>query len=216
MQKSLTQLVDSAEVVFWDFDGVIKDSVEVKSAAFEKLFASYGADIAYKVRLHHEQNGGLSRLEKILLYLSWSNEVITSKKVQEFCNTFSSLVKQSVIDSPWVDGFLEFIERHYELKKHVLVTATPIEEIEEILKSLNILHFFYEVYGTPNTKSDTIKEVLKNLKIMPRHAIMIGDSESDYEAAKDNNVLFFLRSTDLNKDLQGACKDWIFKDFINE
>ena len=216
MKKSLTQLVDSAEVVFWDFDGVIKDSVEVKSAAFEKLFASYGADIAYKVRLHHEQNGGLSRLEKILLYLSWSNEVITSKKVQEFCNTFSSLVKQSVIDSPWVDGFLEFIERHYELKKHVLVTATPIEEIEEILKSLNILHFFYEVYGTPNTKSDTIKEVLKNLKIMPRHAIMIGDSESDYEAAKDNNVLFFLRSTDLNKDLQGACKDWIFKDFINE
>lgn len=216
MQKSLTQLVDSAEVVFWDFDGVIKDSVEVKSVAFEKLFASYGADIAYKVRLHHEQNGGLSRLEKILLYLSWSNEVITSKKVQEFCNTFSSLVKQSVIDSPWVDGFLEFIERHYELKKHVLVTATPIEEIEEILKSLNILHFFYEVYGTPNTKSDTIKEVLKNLKIMPRHAIMIGDSESDYEAAKDNNVLFFLRSTDLNKDLQGACKDWIFKDFINE
>ena len=216
MKKSLTQLVDSAEVVFWDFDGVIKDSIEVKSAAFEKLFSSYGADIAYKVRLHHEQNGGLSRLEKIPLYLSWSNEVVTSKKVQEFCNRFSLMVKQSVIDSPWVHGFLEFIERHYELKKHVLVTATPAEEIEEILKSLNILHFFYEIYGTPNTKSDAIKQVLKNLKIMPKHAIMLGDSDSDYQAAKDNNVLFFLRSTELNRDLQNKCKDKTFKDFINE
>jgi phosphoglycolate phosphatase-like HAD superfamily hydrolase len=45
---------------------------------------------------------------------------------------------------------------------------------------------------------------------------MLGDSVSDYKAAKGNNVLFFLRSTELNKNLQSACKDWIFKDFINE
>jgi len=216
VQKYLNQLVDSSEVVFWDFDGVIKDSIEVKSAAFERLFSSYGSDIAQKVRLHHEQNTGLPRLKKIPLYLSWSNEVVTSKKVQEFCSRFSLMVMQSVIDSPWVHGFLEFIECHYKIKKHVLVTATPTEEINEILKSLNILHFFYEVYGAPNTKSDTIKQVLKNLKIMPKNAIMLGDSDIDYQAAKDNNVLFFLRCTKLNRDLQNKCKDNTFKDFINE
>jgi len=216
VQKYLNQLVDSSEVVFWDFDGVIKDSIEVKSAAFERLFSSYGVDIAQKVRLHHEQNTGLSRLEKIPLYLSWSNEVVTSKKVQEFCSRFSLMVMQSVIHSPWVHGFLEFIENHYKIKKHVLVTATPTEEINEILKSLNILHFFYEVYGAPNTKSDTIKQVLKNLKIMPKNAIMLGDSNSDYQAAKDNNVLFLLRCTKVNIVLQNKCKDNTFKDFINE
>lgn len=216
MQKYLNQLVDSSKVVFWDFDGVIKDSIEVKSAAFEMLFASYGADIAKQVRLHHEQNTGLSRLEKIPLYLSWSNEVVTSTKVQEFCSRFSLMVMQSVIDSPWVNGFLEFIESHYKVKKHVLVTATPTEEINEILKSLNILHFFDEVYGAPNTKSNTIKQVLKNLKIMPKDAIMIGDSDSDYHAAKDNNVLFLLRRTEVNMILQNKCKDNSFKDFINE
>ena len=126
------------------------------------------------------------------------------------------MVKQSVIDSPWVDGFSEFIERHHKAKKHILVTATPIEEIEEILQSLNIRHFFYKIYGAPNTKSDAINETLRGLKIKPKHAIMLGDSESDYKAAKDNNMLFFLRGTELNKNLQAACKDWIFKDFINE
>jgi len=142
--------------------------------------------------------------------------VITSKKVQEFCNRFSLLVKQSVIDSPWVHGFLEFIERHHKEKKHILVTATPIEEIEEILQELNIKHFFYKIYGAPNTKNDAINETLRSLKIGSEHAIMLGDSESDYKAAKDNNVLFLLRGTELNKNLQSACKDWIFKDFINE
>jgi HAD superfamily hydrolase (TIGR01549 family) len=216
MQKYLEKLVDQAEVIFWDFDGVIKDSVEVKSIAFEKLFSDYDQNLADRVREHHERNGGVSRFEKIPLYLSWSNEVITSKKVQEFCNRFSLLVKQSVIDSPWVHGFLEFIERHHKEKKHILVTATPIEEIEEILQELNIKHFFYKIYGAPNTKNDAINETLRSLKIGSEHAIMLGDSESDYKAAKDNNVLFFLRSTELNKNLQSACKDWIFKDFINE
>jgi phosphoglycolate phosphatase-like HAD superfamily hydrolase len=216
VQKYLEKLVGQAEVIFWDFDGVIKDSVEVKSMAFEKLFSDYDQDLADRVREHHEKNGGVSRFEKIPLYLSWSNEAVTNKKVQELCNRFSLMVKQSVIDSPWVDGFSEFIERHHKAKKHILVTATPIEEIEEILQSLNIRHFFYKIYGAPNTKSDAINETLRGLKIKPKHAIMLGDSESDYKAAKDNNMLFFLRGTELNKNLQAVCKDWIFKDFINE
>ena len=215
MLKHLNKLVEQAEIVFWDFDGVIKDSVEVKSAAFERLFASYGQIVSDRVRAHHEKNGGVSRFEKIPLYLSWSNEVVTDKKIQEFCVKFSLLVKQAVVDSLWVAGFLEFIECHYK-KKHILVTATPIEEIEEILQILNIRHFFYKIYGSPDVKSESIHETLSDLKISSKHAIMLGDSESDYKAAKDNNVLFFLRGTELNKNLQTKCKGWVFKDFINE
>ena len=40
----------SAKVIFWDFDGVIKDSVKVKTDAFEKLFSTYGNDIVKKIR----------------------------------------------------------------------------------------------------------------------------------------------------------------------
>lgn len=216
MQKSLNKLFDRAEVVFWDFDGVIKDSIKVKSVAFEQLFSSYGTNTVHKIRLHHEQNGGLSRFEKIPLYLSWSNEVVTTKKVQEFCNRFSLIVKQSVIEAPWVEGFLEFIERNHKIKKHVLVTATPKEEIIEILNSLKIFNYFYKVYGAPDAKKYAIKEVLKNLKILPKHAIMLGDSDSDYQAAKDNSVPFILRRTEFNIELQNKLKGKTFKDFMNE
>jgi len=216
VQIYLEKLVGQADIVFWDFDGVIKDSVEVKSKAFEKLFSDYSKELAVKVRGHHERNGGLSRFEKIPLYLSWSDEVVTDKKIQELCNKFSILVKQSVIDSPWVYGFLDFIERNYKVKKHILVTATPAKEIEEILQVLNIRHFFYKVYGAPYPKGGIIKKTLREMKISPKHAIMFGDSVSDFNAAKENNVLFFLRSTKLNKNLQSKCEQYIFKDFANE
>jgi len=216
MQIYLEKLVSQAEIIFWDFDGVIKDSVEVKSTAFEKLFSDYSKELVVKVRAHHERNGGQSRFEKIPLYLSWSDEVVTDKKIQEFYHRFSLLVKQSVIDSPWVYGFLDFIERNYKVKKHVLVTATPIKEIEEILQELNIQHFFYKVYGAPYPKGGIIKKTLREMKVSPKHAIMLGDSVSDFNAAKDNNVLFFLRSTMLNQNLQSKCKQYMFKDFTNE
>ncbi len=45
---------------------------------------------------------------------------------------------------------------------------------------------------------------------------MLGDSNSDSKAAKNNGILFILRCTNLNKDLQKICKDNTFKDFINE
>lgn len=215
MHKSLEKLIEKSEVIFWDFDGVIKDSVGVKSIAFEKLFSDFDQGLVDRVREHHKTNMGVSRYEKIPLYLSWSNNVITKNIIQEFCNRFSILVKQSVIDSPWVNGFLEFIEHHHKKKKHILVTATPIEEIEEILLSLNIRHFFYKIYGSPGSKSDAIYETLKELKTKPEHAIMLGDSESDYSAARENDVLFFLKSNEQNKNLQILCMDYQFKDFIS-
>jgi phosphoglycolate phosphatase-like HAD superfamily hydrolase len=216
MQRSLDQLINSVNTVFFDFDGVIKDSVEVKSLAFEKLFLSYGIDVAMKVRLHHERNGGISRFEKIPLYLSWAKESVTSENIQNFCNQFSSMVKQSVIDAHWVPGVLEFIKNNHKTSRFILVTATPKNEIDEILEELNITQFFDEVYGSPTSKNNAIASVLKSLKIDPKDAIMIGDSSSDYDAAMSNGILFILRRTELNYHLQKKCGTNIIEDFNDE
>ena len=44
---------------------------------------------------------------------------------------------------------------------------------------------------------------------------MIGDSCSDYEAAKENNVFFVFRKTDLNKKLQKKLKCQMIENFID-
>ena len=210
------QFLTEHPYVFIDFDGVIKDSVEVKSNAFMRLFDPFGQDVAIKVRNHHEENGGMSRYEKLPLYLRWGGEEPSDNLVKEYSKRFSKLVKQNVIDSEWVPGILDFFRKNFDKNTFLLVTSTPQFEIEEILLSLNIRNFFKEVIGAPTKKTDAIQMLLEKYFIAPESSVMIGDSLSDYHAAKENGVLFLLRSTNLNKNFQHKCKDHMFIDFINE
>ena len=188
--------------IIFDFDGVIKDSVEVKSVAFAKLFEPFGQDLAIKVRKHHEANGGMPRHEKLPLYLSWAFKVPSENILKVHSERFAKLVKQNVIDSEWVPGVLQYLEEEHDKQSFFLLTATPQSEIEEILSPLKIKHFFKEIIGAPTTKVDAIKILLKKYMIIPKNSVMIDDSSTDYNAAKLNGVPFVLRRTNLNKTLQ--------------
>ena len=200
--KQVLALLKESQIVFWDFDGVIKDSVMVKSAGYEKLFLPFGEDVVKRVNKHHNVHGGISRYEKIPLYLSWAGEPANPIQVQEFCDRFSNLVQQAVVDSSWVPGVCEYLSSHYADQCFVLITGTPQKEIEEILHALNITRYFRNVYGAPKAKTIMVKDVLERLSCPFEQALVIGDSGTDLEAAKNNNVAFLLRRTSLNKELQ--------------
>ena len=194
--------IEAFDVVFWDFDGTIKDSVDVKSDAFEKLFLPYGVESAKRVRVHHEENGGLSRFKKIPLYLEWVGEEVTERMVQQFCSRFSELAFQGVIDSPWVDEAYEYLLQNYQKQYFVLVTATPQEEIELIADRLDIACLFKEIYGAPHSKADMVAAVMGRLNMKKEQALIIGDAETDMLAAEENGITFLLRATSINQHIQ--------------
>jgi len=201
VSQALTQL-QAADLVFWDFDGVIKDSVAVKTVGYEQLFLPFGPALASRVRQHHEAHGGVSRYEKIRLYLDWAGEPVTQARVDEFCARFSQLVLQAVIDSPWVPGVREYLQEHRTRQHFVLITATPKDEIDQILRLLDLAACFRSVFGSPTPKAVAIREVLTLSRASPDGALVVGDSETDLDAALANGVGFLLRRTTLNQKLQ--------------
>jgi phosphoglycolate phosphatase-like HAD superfamily hydrolase len=196
--------IEGAALVFWDFDGVIKDSVDVKTTAFERLFLPYGHEIAGQVRQHHEANGGVSRFVKIPQYLTWAGEQASPAQIDEFCVRFSRAVLQAVIDAPWVPGVREYLLQQCAEQYFVLVSATPQDEIEQILSALGLTHCFREVHGAPTQKARAIEAVLTLQKCVPARALMIGDTETDMQAALANSVPFLLRRAPLNRFLQAS------------
>ena len=48
--------LDEIEAIFWDFDGVIADSVDVKTRAFEEMFTPYGEAVLKQVIEDHRQH----------------------------------------------------------------------------------------------------------------------------------------------------------------
>jgi len=190
-----------ARLVFWDFDGVIKESVDAKSQAFVDLFAGQGPAFGERVRAHHLAHGGVSRFEKIPLYLQWAGFEPTRERVDAACQRFSALSQSKVIDSPWVAGVRDYLEQRHEEQDFVLVTAIPEAEASEILRKLQIDAWFRAVYGSPGSKKAAVGTHLARSGFDPLACAFIGDAQTDLDAAGAHGVPFVLRLTGHNRDL---------------
>jgi phosphoglycolate phosphatase-like HAD superfamily hydrolase len=190
--------------------------VDVKTTAYENLFVPFGTFVAKKVKKHHEEFGGVSRYEKIPLYLDWAGESASPEKTDQYCQKFSEMVIDKVVSSAWVPGVREYIDEHYKRQTFILITATPQIEIIEILTQLNLKHCFKKIFGAPRKKEEAIKIVLKETSLSSENALVVGDSKTDYEAAKVNEVDFILRRTPINKALQSIPKLLHFDNLKNE
>ena len=184
--------IDKYTHLFIDFDGVIKNSVDIKGQAFKELFREFGQDVMQKVYQHHTNNGGISRFDKIPIYLDYANIPITSESVDKFQEKFSKIVFQQVIDSDWIPGAEMFIKENYYNQKFILISATPQIEMEQILKALNIFNCFDKVYGSPNQKEEVIKLFKYNNKLSEKDILVIGDTTTDLNAALSNSLDFLL------------------------
>jgi len=202
------------KLIYWDFDGVIKESLEVKAAAFEKLFIEFGENICSKIITHHFANGGISRYKKIPLYLNWCQIKSDEETINFYCEKFSQIVVNKVIDSKWVAGVQSFLKDNFQEFRFILVTATPRYEIEIILKKIGIEKYFQEIFGSEISKSEAISQCLKNYNINYDKALFIGDSESDLKAAMNNNISFLLRETKYNAIWKNKYNIPNFKNFI--
>jgi HAD superfamily hydrolase (TIGR01549 family) len=214
--ESVLALMRRFPVLCWDFDGVIKDSVAAKSDAFERLFMPFGAAVATRVRQHHELNGGMSRYEKLPIYLEWAGCDCSPGEVERYSERFSAAVFQAVVDSAWVPGAREYLSENHARQSCIVITATPQREMEKILQALDIARWFREVHGAPKSKSTAVASFLERTGRRPDEVLLIGDSAADHEAARTAGVSFLLRCTSLNHALQSTYGGPQCEDFSDE
>ena len=205
VQSLLLQSMTKIKSIIFDYDGIIAESVNVKTQAFAELYKPYGKDIVQKVMKHHESNGGVSRFEKFKIYhKSYLKEDIDQLKVDELANKFSNLVLQKVIDSPYVKGVYDFISSNYQKYDFHISTGTPIDEIKIILKRKFLRKFFKEVFGSPK-KNLHIKKILNIYGYDRSEVVFIGDALSDRDAAKNNDINFIGDTLQLKKLKKKSC-----------
>ena len=182
------------KAIFFDYDGVIVESVDVKTKAFGELFEEYGQEVSEKVVSYHLANTGVSRYDKFrYIFREILRQELSEMKFQELCERFSDLVKDNVISSPYVKGAREFLETESSNYCCYVTSATPEKELEEIIRERKESAFFKCIYGAPTEKKAAIKKVLSKEKLIPTQALYIGDAMSDYAAAKSNSVKFVAR-----------------------
>ncbi|MDD5437468.1 MAG: HAD hydrolase-like protein, partial [Candidatus Omnitrophica bacterium] len=79
--------------IIFDFDGVLVESVDLKTGAFAKLFAAEGEDVVRKVVEYHLGNTGVSRFDKFrYIYKNILNRELSEEKFADLGRDFADLV----------------------------------------------------------------------------------------------------------------------------
>lgn len=169
--------------IILDFDNVILESVDAKTDAFRELFSKYPQHVDEIVQFHLD-NKGMSRFEKFrYVYKHILRQPLTEQKFQKLCDDFNQLVFQKVLQSPFVPGAKEFIERYWSKCALYVVSATPQEEMHSIVAKLGISRYFKDVLGSPMGKDENTKRVIAEGGYKLKEVLFIGDARHDYEAA---------------------------------
>lgn len=189
----IVQRVKSAktEALIFDFDGVLVESVDVKTRAFAALYAEYGPWVVEQVVSYHLAHGGVSRHEKFRhVHRTFLGLPLTGSEEAELAERFAALVEDAVVKAPWVAGAIEVLERNAAVLAMFVASGTPEEELRRIVSRRRISHYFLSVHGAPTRKAEIIESILRSHGYARDRVLVVGDSVTDYEGAIDAGVRF--------------------------
>ncbi len=172
--------------VIFDFDGVILESAEIKTAAFATLFEGHPVAVQY-----HLRNQGLSRYEKFRFFVE---TVLGSSYTEavgvELNRRFDGIVQDQIAIAPFVpgaEGLLEVLSRQMPL---FVASGTPQAELRRIVDQRGLSAYFAGVHGSPDTKAQIAAREIDRFGLDPRDVLFVGDATADYEGASIAGTLF--------------------------
>ena len=180
--------------IAFDFDGVLVESVDIKTRAYAYLFKEYGQDVVSKVVDYHIKNGGISRFVKLrTIYEKILKKSLSENKFDSLSAQFSNIVVDAVVAAPWVEGAQEFLKKNKNRYLYFIVSGTPQEELELIIQRRQMGQYFCAVLGSPKDKVALFREVFLRLNLTPKETVFVGDAETDWNAAKTMGLPFLWR-----------------------
>ncbi len=190
--KIIHDFLESKELLVFDFDGVLADSVEIKTDAFAEIYKPFGENIVAKVVDYHRRNGGMSRFDKFKHYhSSYLDLQLSDYQLLKLSEQFSALVVNAVIASNEVPGANNFLQYQcLNNKKCIIISATPQKEICQIIDKRGMTKYFNGIYGSPSSKYDNLILALSNSEVSYKDVVFFGDAKSDLQAADTLQIDF--------------------------
>lgn len=182
------------DTVFLDFDGVLVESVEIKSKAFRAMFADQPADVLAHIMAYHGANDGISRIVKLRhCHEQILGQALTDEGLDTLVKRYTDQVEDEVVNAPWVPGAREFLETHHRSHRLFVVSGTPEAEVRRIAERRGMTPWFEVVRGSPPNKADIVRELRDAYDLDLERGLFVGDAMADWTGARDAGVAFIGR-----------------------
>lgn len=181
--------------IFFDFDGVIVESLDVKIAAFREMYAPYGETVVEQAIDHYVHQTGVPRLYRFRhCHKHFLGHDLTDAEAQALSDRFGEMVEDLVVACDGVPGAGEFLEAFADVIPCFVVSATPDAELKRIVERRGLAGFFSEACGSPPDKPEVLSRILAAHGWRGSETAMIGDGMADYRAATANGIRFIGRT----------------------
>lgn len=177
--------------IIFDFDGVILDSVDIKTKAFARLFEEHGPEVVERVVAYHLAQCGISRFRKFAhIYEHILRQPMPAGESERLGEKFSALVSDEVVKAAWIPGAVEFLRDHHARFQCFVASGTPEDELVRIVRLRDLERYFAGVFGTPATKEEITRRIFSEHGLKSGDVLFIGDALTDFNAAKACGVRF--------------------------
>ncbi|PIB37134.1 hypothetical protein BFP72_17840 [Reichenbachiella sp. 5M10] len=184
--------INCYNLIIWDFDGVILDSNDIRIEGFRFIFRAFDVDQVEKLISYHQENGGLSRYNKIQYFF---NDIlfkdISENEVLEYAKKFSNFVTKKLTNPNLLIGdSVSFIRNNsVNIEMHV-ASGSDHEELSNLCNALGLTSHFKSINGSPTVKNELVAQILSSYNDELSRVLLIGDSINDYTAAVTNRIHF--------------------------
>lgn len=201
LMRSLSQVeCPMFNVIIFDFDGVILESLDIKTKAFLEVYRDY-PEYADEIAQYHLKNGGVSRYQKFEhININILGIPIDDNEINKMAKIFSEAVVDEMLKCSFVPGALDFLSKYSQISNLYIASGTPQDELRLIVEKCGIGQYFKGVYGTPKKKAEIVRSILVRESISNEKAVFIGDAITDYEGAMEANIPFVARINGLTPD----------------
>lgn len=178
------------DCIILDFDGVVIDSVDIKTEVFKEIFSRF-PEIFEDAVSYHLNNIGISRHAKFAYLLKnfLRHENIESEAEKLSCE-FSEKIYRKIVNCPYINGSLEFLKKYSEIVPLYLVSTTPQNELSSIIQERGLNKFFKNIVGSAKEKSSIILNIVEGNGFQKEKVFYFGDTKYDLQAAKVSGVNF--------------------------
>ncbi len=172
------------DAVFFDFDGVLVESNEVKIDAFRRLYEPFGSDVVEKVIAEHIRHEGVSRVVKLeRFHREFLGIALDDDGLAELAQTYSNMVEDVVVACDAVPGAAEALDTWAGHCPLYVVSGTPQDELRRIAQRRGVEGYFQAVFGSPRVKPDIVGDELARIGVAADRVLFVGDSLTDYDCA---------------------------------
>lgn len=186
---------------FFDCDGVLLDSNNIKTQGFYEVALPYGKKAATELRDHHVNNGGVSRFKKMSFFLTnILKKQFDEELHKELINAYGSYCYNRMLKADETPALRNLLQSLNQKTPCFVVSGGSETELKEIFFKRGLNNYFKEIFGSPRDKMEILSDLSSRAQII-FPAVFVGDSKYDYIAATrfGLNFIFITQFTEFKE-----------------